>query len=158
MKIIFSNVNLRYRHIIKHIFDEAEEFTNNKVDNSYVSLAFVSEDEIRNLNFSFRKLDKVTDVLSFPMLDIKQGESTLADFESEREPDGRLNIGDIAICLDVAKRQAKNLGHSLKREVCFLALHGLLHVLGFDHIESQDEEIMQKTAEEILNKLNIRRK
>lgn len=158
MKIIFSNVNLRYRHIIKHIFDEAEEFTNNKVDNSYVSLAFVSEDEIRNLNFSFRKLDKVTDVLSFPMLDIKQGESTLADFESEREPDGRLNIGDIAICLDVAKRQAKNLGHSLKREVCFLALHGFLHVLGFDHIESQDEEIMQKTAEEILNKLNIRRK
>ena len=158
MKIIFSNVNLRYRHIIKHIFDEAEEFTNNNVDKSYVSLAFVSEDEIRNLNFSFRKLDKVTDVLSFPMLDIKQGESTLADFESEREPDGRLNIGDIAICLDVAKRQAKNLGHSLKREVCFLALHGLLHVLGFDHIESQDEEIMQKTAEEILNKLNIRRK
>ena len=158
MKIIFSNVNLRYRHIIKLIFDEAEEFTNNKVDNSYVSLAFVSEDEIRNLNFSFRKFDKVTDVLSFPMLDIKQGESTLADFESEREPDGRLNIGDIAICLDVAKRQAKNLGHSLKREVCFLALHGLLHVLGFDHIESQDEEIMQKTAEEILNKLNIRRK
>ena len=158
MKIIFSNVNLRYRHIIKHIFDEAEEFTNNNVDNSYVSLAFVSEDEIRNLNSSFRKLDKVTDVLSFPMLDIKQGESTLADFESEREPDGRLNIGDIAICLDVAKRQAKNLGHSLKREVCFLALHGFLHVLGFDHIESQDEEIMQKTAEEILNKLNIRRK
>ena len=89
MKIIFSNVNLRYRHIIKRIFDEAEEFTNNKVDNSYVSLAFVSEDEIKNLNFSFRKLDKVTDVLSFPMLDIKQGESTLADFESEREPDGR---------------------------------------------------------------------
>lgn len=158
MKIIFSNVNLRYRQIIKRIFDEAEEFTNNKVDNSYVSLAFVSEDEIRDLNSSFRKLDKVTDVLSFPMLDIKQGESTLADFESEREPDGRLNIGDIAICLDVAKRQAKNLGHSLKREVCFLALHGLLHVLGFDHIESQDEEIMQKTAEEILNKLNIRRK
>lgn len=158
MKIIFSNVNLRYRHIIKLIFDEAEEFTNNNVDNSYVNLAFVSEDEIRNLNSSFRKLDKVTDVLSFPMLDIKQGESTLADFESEREPDGRLNIGDIAICLDVAKRQAKNLGHSLKREVCFLALHGLLHVLGFDHIESQDEEIMQKTAEEILNKLNIRRK
>ena len=158
MKIIFSNVNLRYRRIIKRIFDEAEEFTNNNVDNSYVSLAFVSEDEIRNLNSSFRKLDKVTDVLSFPMLDIKQGESTLADFESEREPDGRLNIGDIAICLDVAKRQAKNLGHSLKREVCFLALHGLLHVLGFDHIESQDEEIMQKTAEEILNKLNIRRK
>ena len=158
MKIIFSNVNLRYRHIIKRIFDEAEEFTNNKVDNSYISLAFVSEDEIRDLNSSFRKLDKETDVLSFPMLDIKQGESTLADFESEREPDGRLNIGDIAICLDVAKRQAKNLGHSLKREVCFLALHGLLHVLGFDHIESQDEEIMQKTAEEILNKLNIRRK
>ena len=158
MKIIFSNVNLRYRHIIKLIFDEAEEFTNNNVDNSYVNLAFVSEDEIRNLNSSFRKLDKVTDVLSFPMLDIKQGESTLADFESEREPDGRLNIGDIAICLNVAKRQAKNLGHSLKREVCFLALHGLLHVLGFDHIESQDEEIMQKTAEEILNKLNIRRK
>ena len=140
------------------MFDEAEEFTNNNVDKSYVNLAFVSEDEIKNLNFSFRKLDKVTDVLSFPMLDIKQGESTLADFESEREPDGRLNIGDIAICLDVAKRQAKNLGHSLKREVCFLALHGLLHVLGFDHIESQDEEIMQKTAEEILNKLNIRRK
>ena len=158
MKIIFNNVNLRYRHIIKHIFDEAEEFTNNNVDKSYVNLVFVSEDEIRNLNSSFRKLDKVTDVLSFPMLDIRHGESTLADFESEREPDGRLNIGDIAICLDVAKRQAKNLGHSLKREVCFLALHGLLHVLGFDHIESQDEEIMQKTAEEILNKLNIRRK
>lgn len=157
MKINFINVKIKYRHILKRIIAEAETFTKNKVSDSFVNLAFVSESEIRDLNLSFRKIDKATDVLSFPMLDIKQGESTLADFENERDLDGRLNIGDIAICLDIAKRQAKNLGHSLKREVCFLVLHGLLHVLGFDHIESHDEEIMQNTAKEILNKLNIKR-
>ncbi|MCX4286780.1 MAG: rRNA maturation RNase YbeY, partial [Clostridia bacterium] len=68
------------------------------------------------------------------------------------------NIGDVVICLDKAKEQAVQYGHSLKREICFLALHGTLHLLGYDHIEQYDEEQMTRLQEEIMNKMKITRK
>ena len=80
----------------------------------------------------------------------------LSEFESEKV-DGLLFLGDIVICKDVAKRQAKEYGHSLKREVCFLALHSLLHLLGYDHIEKDEEKEMMAVAEKILNKFGAKR-
>ena len=90
------------------------------------------------------------------MLDIKFPQR-IEDFEYERTPDGILNLGDIVICPKVAKKQAKYFNHGKEREISFLALHGLLHLLGYDHIEKNDEEIMTKTSEEILKSLNIKR-
>lgn len=156
MKISFEGVKRKYRKLIEKILDKAVSYTGNEMANIWLSISFEDEKTIKNLNKQFRQIDKVTDVLSFPMLDIKHPQK-LMDFKSEYSPDGNLYIGDIVICPKVAKVQAKYYGHSKKREISFLALHGFLHLLGYDHIEKEDEEIMTKTSEEILQSLNIKR-
>lgn len=146
-----------YKRTITKLFDIAGETLDEDFSAVDVSVNFVSEDEIKRLNNEFRKIDKVTDVLSFPNLD-KKCDQKLSDFDDERNPDDKLLfLGDIAICLKKAKSQAKEYGHSVKREVCFLALHGLLHLLGFDHIKKGDEKVMNETAEKILSKFGVLR-
>lgn len=156
MIINFEDVGHKYRKLINEIYDEAMTFTGNDSENVILTVSFVKEERIKELNKAFRNVDKVTDVLSFPMLNIKYPQK-LSDFKNENEPDGSLYLGDVVICKKVAKIQAKAYGHSKKREVGFLALHGLLHVLGYDHIESEDEEIMKNASKKILDNLNIKR-
>jgi len=91
-----------------------------------VSLAFVGEQAIRTLNRKFMKKDRPTDVLSFPL--------------GEKGPDGKYYLGDIVIAMPVAFRQAREKGHSLDRELRLLALHGFLHLLGYDHFKGIEEE------------------
>ena len=154
MQINFEKVKRKYRRLIRRVFDEAVEFTDNDYKHLLVTVSFAKRDEIRNLNRIYRNVDRVTDVLSFPMLDIVYPQK-IKDYLFEVSPDGSLYLGDIVICKKIAKKQAKDYGHSKKREIAFLALHGLLHVLGYDHIEQEDEKIMKKTSEEILTKLGI---
>lgn len=154
MQINFEKVRIRYRKLIKTVFEEAIRCTENDVSNLMVTVLFAKTDEIRNLNRIYRNIDRATDVLSFPMLDIVYPHK-INDFMTEISPDGNLYLGDIVICKKIAKKQAKEYGHSKKREIAFLALHGLLHLLGYDHIKEEDEKIMIKTSETILNKLKI---
>ena len=91
-----------------------------------VSLAFVGEQAIRTLNRKFMKKDRPTDVLSFPL--------------GEKGPDGKFYLGDIVIAVPVAFRQARAKGHSLDKELRLLAIHGFLHLLGFDHSAGIEEE------------------
>jgi len=93
---------------------------------SEVSLAFVGERAIRTLNRRFMKKDKPTDVLSFPL--------------GEKGPDGKYYLGDIVIAVPVAARQAREKGHGLDRELRLLAIHGFLHLLGYDHFAGIEEE------------------
>lgn len=144
-----------YKRKIEKLFDLAGQVLNEDFSNANVSINFVGETEIRNLNKKFRDVDKVTDVLSFPNLDKKPNEK-LEKFAAEKI-DGILFLGDIVICKKKAKIQAKEFGHGLKREICFLALHGLLHLLGFDHIEKADEKLMQDTANKILDQFGVQR-
>lgn len=144
-----------YKRKIKKLFALAGDVLGESFDFVSVSLNFVGEDEIKELNKKFREIDKATDVLSFPNLD-KKSNQKLSEFKSERV-DGVLFLGDIVICRQIAKNQAKEYGHSEKREVCFLALHGLLHLLGFDHIEKDDEKLMMETSEKILQKFGAKR-
>lgn len=94
-----------------------------------VNYAFISPREIHKLNQQFRQVDKVTDVLSFPDGDINP--------ETNRR-----FMGDVLICRKIAKKQAKEIGHSLVNEITFLQVHGTLHLFGYDHIESEDEAKM----------------
>lgn len=144
-----------YKKKIGKLFEVAQEVLKEDFSRVVVSVNFVSEDEIQTLNKKFREIDRVTDVLSFPNLNKSVGQS-LSEFENEMF-DGTLFLGDIVICKKQAKRQAKEFGHSQKREICFLALHGLLHLLGYDHIEKADERLMNKTAEEILSAFGVNR-
>jgi probable rRNA maturation factor len=91
-----------------------------------LSLSFVGDAEIRRLNRTFRKKDKATDVLSFPL--------------RERASDGKFYLGDIIISVPTARRQASEIGHPLERELEYLAIHGFLHLLGYEHDEGHEEE------------------
>ncbi len=139
------------------IFEKALKVTQNDVKDVCVGIKFVSKFKIKRLNKTFRGINKVTDVLSFPMFETTKF-STLQNFESERDPvTNQLEIGDIVICLARAKKQAKQYGHNLSREVNFLALHGFLHLLGFDHIKKSDEKEMFTLAETILSQAGLKR-
>ena len=156
MVIQFDKIDFLTRKLIKKIFSVALLSTNNFSVECEVNLYFVKEEKIKELNKRFRGINKVTDVLSFPLLDIKYPQK-LKKFEEEISPDGVLRLGDIVICKERAKEQAKQLGHSLKREIAFLSLHGLLHLLGYDHVEKEDEQLMNEVSEKILASLNIKR-
>ena len=144
-----------YKRKIGKIFKIAEEVLDEDFENAYLSVNFVSDEQIKRLNSEFRKIDKVTDVLSFPNLQ-KKAEESLKNFQSDADFDtNMLFLGDVLISKNVAKAQAREFGHSMKREVCFLALHGLLHLLGYDHIEKDDEKIMNKLQDEILLRAGV---
>ena len=157
MKIYTKKVGIIYKSLFQKIFERTLYITGNLEKNVSLGISIVDEEEIKRLNKEHRNIDKVTDVLSFPMLDIDFKKSKLKDFENEREPNGELYIGDIVICKQKAKFQAKEFGHSLKREIAFLALHGMLHILGYDHIQKEDEKVMMGLAKNILLNLNIKR-
>lgn len=118
--------------------------------NAEISVSFVSNDEIRRLNASFRGKDQVTDVLSFPLTDGKNFEPV---GENQVVP-----LGDIVISLETAIKQAAIFGHSLEREVGFLTVHSCLHLLGYDHeLSPMDERIQREKEEYILGELGISR-
>ena len=156
MRIDFDGVKRKYRKLISKIYAKALEVTENDLPNLWVSVAFEKPERIKELNNQFRNVNKETDVLSFPMLDIKYPQK-LEEYKKEISPDGTLYLGDVVICPKIAKKQAKYYKHSKKREVGFLALHGLLHLLGYDHIVEEEEEVMTKVSEDILQKLDIKR-
>ncbi|MBQ8908753.1 MAG: rRNA maturation RNase YbeY [Clostridia bacterium] len=156
MTINFEDVRGKYRKLIKRIYDQALITTGNNVDGLELTVSFVDEKTIQQYNNQYRQVDRATDVLSFPMLNIVYPQK-VKEFVEDVLPNGEIYLGDVVICKKVAKKQAKEYGHSLKREVGFLALHGLLHVLGYDHIEKEDEKVMMATSDEILNALGIER-
>ena len=117
-----------------------EDFT----ENVEVSLSIVGRDEIHDLNKNYRGVDRETDVLSFPL-------------EEEINMDGEVLVllGDIVICLDIAKDQAKDFGHSLERELMYLICHSTLHLLGYDHIEDGEKKVMRKREKEVMRNLGV---
>jgi len=125
--------------------------TENFGKDAEVSVSFVSNSEIKNLNKIYRNKDSVTDVLSFPL--------TGDDGSVELNPDtGAVMLGDVVISLETAVKQAQNYGHSLEREVGFLTVHSMLHLLGYDHETSLlDQRIMREKEESVLEKLGISR-
>ena len=127
-----------YKTLIRNIF----KFEKRKI---IMNIIFVDDIEIQQINRDYRNIDRITDVISFALNDEK-------DFLIKTD-----EIGDIFICIDQAKRQANDYGHSLDRELGFLAVHGYLHLNGYDHMTKEDEEIMFKKQEEILDKANLRR-
>lgn len=125
-----------------------------------VSILFTDNEYIRKLNCRYRKIDRETDVLSFPMLEYAEGK-VYKDmyvnhvFEDEYLDGKKLVLGDIVISIEKAKEQSIQYGHSFLREVCYLAVHSILHLLGYDHIKEDDKVIMRQREEYILSKFDI---
>ena len=116
------------------------------VKNSNFNFIFIDNKEIKKINKEYRNIDKETDVISFALED--NSDIILEKYRV---------LGDIYISIDKAKAQAIEYGHSLKRELCFLTTHGFLHLLGYDHMKKEDEEIMFKLQKEILDKYGVTR-
>ena len=142
MKINFINHTKEdiknYRTLIRSIFKFDKS-------NSIMNIIFVNDEEIQTINREYRNIDRITDVISFALNDEK-------DFLIKTE-----ELGDIFICIDQAKRQASDYGHSLDREIGFLSVHGYLHLNGYDHQTEEEEKIMFEKQDEILNNANLRR-
>ena len=119
---------------------------NQNVDNAIFSVIFVEDEEIHTINRDYIGVDRVTDVISFAFED----NNDLVYNEIRM-------LGDIYICIPQMKRQAESYAHSEKRELSFLAVHGLLHLLGYDHMNEEDEKVMFALQELILNEQNITR-
>lgn len=118
-----------------------------------VDITMVTADEIHRVNLETRQVDKATDVLSFPALEIAGNQFDYDDYLDELSPeDGKLYLGEILICRDIMGEQAIEYGHSKERECAFLITHGLLHLLGCDHIEENDKVIMRAKEKAILTK------
>ena len=115
-----------------------------KVNNAFFSVVLVDEKKIQEINKEYRNIDRVTDVISFAFED-----------NDKREYNDIRVLGEIYICIPRMKEQAKMYGHNETREIAFLAVHGLLHLLGYDHTKSkEDEEIMFGKQELVLNGFN----
>ncbi len=152
MKLIINNetnedINIKndLEKVIREVLD-VEKIDQEKCE---VSLSFVDEEKIRQLNRDFRSIDRVTDVLSFPIEDF---------FNEDREnilKKPYLMLGDVVICLDVARKQADDLGHSFEREIMYLTCHSIFHLLGYDHIEDDDKKIMRKREKEVMKNLGV---
>lgn len=158
--IYFNSIifKIRYQKLLNKIFKTAIEELNYNYNDFEVELNFVDENKIKQLNNDFRKIDKITDVLSFPYFNRED----FINFEENKNlsfnyDTNKVMLGEIDICFEKAKEQAKQYGHTLKREVGFLFLHAILHLFGFDHIIEEDKKQMRQKEEEILKKSKFRK-
>lgn len=117
-----------------------------------VSVTFMNDEEIRQINAQYRGKDSATDVISFALEEMDEGE--VAVIQQEGMP---VVLGDILISVETAERQAGEYGHDLRREIGFLALHGFLHLLGYDHMTEEDERLMFGRQDAILSSLGLER-
>lgn len=116
-----------------------------KIEKEYsASVIFVDSEEIHEINKTYRNIDRPTDVISFALMDSEDNYEMMED---------TYELGDIFINVEAIRNQAKEYGHSLKREVCFLFTHGLLHLLGYDHMEEDEEKEMFGLQDVILDEI-----
>ena len=150
MRMLYSDENAMEKSLAA-LFERAAELCIMKEgmqpDDAEISVTFASKEEIQHLNRTYRGVDSPTDVLSFPLIE---------DFDALEE--GReFMLGDVVICREKAEEQAKEYGHSIERELVYLFVHSVCHLLGFDHMEEEDKKEMRQREEEIMTLLDLER-
>ena len=139
-----DNYELIYENIAKVIFNHLN------LNNFFIfEVDLVDAKTIHEINKNYRNVDRETDVISFAFEDDDSYKKLVSNQDVPRD------IGEIFICVDVAKRQAEEYQHSFEREMAFLFVHGLLHLLGYDHIKEEDEKEMFKLQDEIMEILSL---
>lgn len=138
-----------FQELLANVLQKAAEME--ETGPAEVSVTIVTKERIQEINSEYRQKDAVTDVISFAMEEMGEDETEIIGGEETRF------LGDIIICLDIAKEQAEEYGHSIEREMGFLAVHGFLHLLGYDHMNEADEKAMFGRQEEILEQYGLKR-
>ena len=150
MEIIFNDKRMPGRAVVQKMRDAGELCLSEKglnPENVEISVSFVSEEEITALNRHYRKIDKVTDVLSFPQY------SSIDDIPDE----GKIILGDVVICTDQALLQADEFGHSPERELVYLFVHSVFHLLGHSHSAEEEKEAMRELEEKVMKIVKLER-
>ena len=140
-----TNEDIKELDIVEKVLLKASE--KEKLNNTSFNLIIVDNNYIHELNKNYRNIDRETDVITFAL----EEDDTLV------LPDDIRILGDIYISIDKARSQAEEYGHSFLREICFLAVHGFYHLLGYDHMTPEDEKVMFKKQEEVLEEYGITR-
>lgn len=146
--------NEEYEEVINEVANKCfqEEGLNNT--NFYLSITLTTPENIRKINKEYRNIDKETDVLSFPMFE----KSEIDEIIKKKDYDVEDVLGDIIVSIQRVQEQARQYGHSFKRELSYMVVHGFYHLMGYDHIKEEDKELMRPKEEKILQELNITRK
>ncbi len=137
----------KYEKIVNDVYEICFKEENLYDSKIYISVILTNEENIQKINKEYRNIDKVTDVLSFPMFEKDEIEEAKAREEV---------LGDIVICIPVVKRQAIEYEHSEDREFAYMLVHGFYHLMGYDHIEEEDKVKMRAKEENILSKLGLK--
>ena len=148
-------VKEEYQKLVEDVVSFASDYLHYP-ENRECCISFVSSERIREINRDFRNIDKVTDVISFALDDEEEDMDPIKNFMASDE-NFVTSIGDIIISVDRAKEQAEYYGHSLERELGFLALHGFLHLNGYDHQTEEEEAEMTGLQKEILEAYGLKR-
>ena len=155
LELVYKDVepNETFKEIIEIVINKC--FSVEKLNNLklYISVTLTTPQEIRKINNEFRKIDKETDVLSFPMFEKNEIDS-IVDCGKNEVPE---TIGDVIISVERVEQQAKEYGHSFERELAYMVVHGFYHLMGYDHMNDNDKKVMRKKEENVLNMLNINR-
>lgn len=139
--------NTEFIDTLTRVLDKCFEEEDLKDKKLYVNVVLTNPENIKKLNKEYRKIDKETDVLSFPMFEKYELE--------ERKVFNEDVLGDIVISIEKVREQAKEYGHSFERELSYMAVHGFYHLMGYDHIDEKDKIIMRRKEEKILKELKI---
>lgn len=144
--------NKKYDNIIENVIDTCFEVEDLKGKNLTMNVILTTPEDIKKINKEYRKVDKETDVLSFPMferdelLKIQKNGSTVPEV-----------LGDIIISVEQVNKQAKEYGHSFDRELAYMTVHGFYHCMGYDHIKENDKKQMREKEETVLAKIGLER-
>lgn len=146
-----GKVNEEIEKLVREVLTHAAKMENLS-GNLEVSVTFMNDDEIQKINAEYRGKDKPTDVISFALEEMSEDEVAII-----REDDMPVVLGDIVISVETAHRQAEEYGHDDRREIGFLALHGFLHLLGYDHLTEDEEKKMFSRQTDILSSFGLER-
>lgn len=147
--------NSQIENVIHRVIEKCFLVENLTELNLYISITLTIPEEIKKLNREYRKIDKETDVLSFPMFEKEEITQIIETKAKQKVPEV---LGDIIISVQRVEEQAKEYGHSFERELAYMLVHGFYHLMGYDHIEEEDKKKMRPKEEFILEQLNIVRK
>ena len=154
-EIVYDGIDEKeeYKEVIEKVLSQC--FKEEKLENSKlcVTVTLTTPKTIQEINKQYRNIDRATDVLSFPMFEKDELDKKIQENDFENED----ILGDIVVSVEKVKEQAVEYGHSFKRELSYMIVHGFYHLMGYDHIEEDDKKIMRKKEETILEKLCISR-
>ena len=148
-----ASLSVKLVELLTETVDQTLKYENIDKD-CYVSITIVEADEIKELNAEHLGIDSVTDVLSFPVVNLIDGSECISTGDYY---EGRLILGDVILCADRAKEQAEEFGHSIEREFGYLTCHSILHLIGYDHEVEKEREVMRQKEEAVMELLSLKR-